>query len=700
MVVEPLVAQEEVQIELEIDPGSRSSRLRQTYWEGTHFRARVRVHVPGCGEDTLVGHAKDFAGLLRASEPLIQPGELIVGTCLATPYNEDALDLGYYNRHYPPGHATILRLGLPGIRAEATRRLGTEDDPDRKEFLLAVQIAYDAACRYVEEYALHAEAMAASETDPARVRDLERISSVCHELASGPPSSFHAALQLFQFTRVFGGHGCAGRFDQWMNPFYRRDVRSGRITRQEAQELLECLFIKMNEFGSVRENDPVTAEWSPYAGVSNDDLRNIALAGQTPQGQDACNELTYMCLGASAKLMLPEPKLNVRFFPGSPERLVRECCRVLAQGANVLALFNDEVVIPALSRLGIPLEDVRDYCNDGCSELIVGGKGTISFRVHDALPPLREAALQAEGHPPATFDAFMADYKERLTAYMPEGNGEDAAITFPYFAASIEDCLEKASPTGARYSIWGSILAEVGNAADGLAAIRTLIYEDQSLTWGELGSALKADYAGYEPLRQRLLNRMPKYGNDEDGVDEIAKEIAEYFCDGIHARARNPIGRGSKVAAGLMCFGIQQKSNLPASPDGRRQGDPCANSFSPAVGMDRSGPTAVLKSVSKVDLSKASHGSVLDIALYSSLVRGREGMGRFVDLVRSFLTMPCAATLQINVVDRDTLLRARAHPDLPEFRTLIVRVWGFSAVFVDLPPALQDHVLARTHHAL
>jgi formate C-acetyltransferase len=685
--------EDQPRIKLEFAPQGRIHRLREMYWAGTYRHGVAYKEIVGCEEDTLTGYARDFDTLLAASDPFIQPDELIVGSRLADPLDSEAIRLGYYNSHYPPGYVTLLRTGLAGIRDQARARLETEADPDKGEFLRAVAIAYDAACRHVTRYAAHASDMAAAESDPGRRRDLERIAAVCCELSTGAPTSFHAALQLLQFTRVFGGRGCIGRFDQWMYPFYEEDRESGRITQDEAQELLECLFIKMNEFGGADEKG-----YSYQA--PNDDLRNIALAGQTPDGEDACNELTYVCLQASAVLMLPEPKLNVRFYQGSPRRLLEECCRVLAKGANVLAIFNDQVVIPSLSRLGIPLEDARDYCNDGCSELIIGGKGTIWFRVHDSLSALRETILRAEHGPYATFDEVMADLKSRLVAFMPQGPAEESAVTFPFFAASIEDCLAKASPTGSRYSIHGSILAEVGNTADGLAAIRKLIYEEGTLTWEELISALKADYVGYEPLRQRLLNRMPKYGNDDDEADRIAQEIAEYFCDGVHERARNPSGHGPKWAAGLMCFGIQHKRELPASPDGRRQGDPCANSFSPSVGMDKSGPTAVFKSVAKVDLTKASHGSVLDIAFHSSAIRGEEGMAKFAALVNSFLDMPCAATLQVNVIDRDTLLRARQRPDAPEFRTLIVRVWGFSAVFVELPDALQDHVLARTEHGL
>ena len=684
---------------LELIPTSRISRLRQAYWSKTHGRAVVRKAIVGCGEDTLIGHARDLALLLEASDPFIQPDELIVGCCLAVPDDANSLDLGYYNPHYPPGYNTILRMGLPGIRDYARKRLKTETDPEKRDFLHAVGISYSAACQYAEKHAAYATELAASENDLRRKVELREIGAVCHELAMGVPSSFHAALQLVQFTRVLGGRGCIGRFDQWMYPFYKRDVERGRLTQEEAQELLECLFVKLNEFGDANPASPaVSAAGAPIVGVPNDDLRNIALAGQTPEGEDACNELTYMCLQASARLMLPEPKLNVRFFPGSPRRLLWECCRLLAKGANVLAIYNDQVVIPALLRLGIPLEDARGYCNDGCSELIIGGKSTIRFKVHDCLPALTETVLQEKETPHETFDELMTEFKSRLTPFMLEGRGESEAITFPYFAASIEDCLETASATGARYTLRGSILAEVGNTADGLAAIKKLIYEDKALTWGALVAAVKANYAGHEPLRQMLLNRAPKYGNDDDYVDAIAKEIAEYFCDGVHARACNRAGCGAKRAAGLMCFGIHQKKNLPASPDGRRQGDMTANSFSPSVGMDKTGPTAVINSAAKVDLTKASHGSVLDIALHSSVFSGEEGLEKLVALADSFLRMPCTATLQLNVIDRETLLRARANPDSPEFRTLIVRVWGFSAVFVDLPSTLQEHVLSRTEH--
>lgn len=683
----------EKEIQLDISPDERAFRLRQMYWDGTHEEAVVVKRIAGCGEDTLAGHARDFATLLEASDPYIQRDELIVGCCLSVPEDRGAIDLGFYDPHYPPGHAVLLEKGLPGIRDEALSRAQSESDARRGDFLQAVAISYDAACAYVEKYADYAGELADAEAQPARREELIKISAVCRQLAIGAPSSFHGALQLLQFTRVFGGFGCIGRFDQWLYPFYRADIDEGKITELDARELLECLFIKLNHFSDTNEAAPLN-----YESVNNDSLRNISLAGQTPEGEDGCNELTYACLEASAKLMLPEPKLNVRFFDATPPRLVRECCRVLAKGANILAIFNDEVVVPALMKLGIPIEDARDYCNDGCSEYIIGGKGTIHFKVHNALPLLNELVSQAHDDTYRRFEEVMEEYKTRLTRLMPDDHGERLATTHPYLAAGIEDCFAMASPEAARYDINGSILAQVGNAADGLAAIKKFIFEESTLTWDELNSAMESNFEGYEPLLQMLRNRGPKYGNDIDYVDEIVKEIAEFFCDGIHEKACNPQGAGPKRAAGFMSFGIHRKSDTPASPDGRRQGDPTANSFSPSVGMDRSGPTAVLKSVSKIDLTKASHGSVLDLALHSGIVQTRDALEKFAALVTTFLKMRSVGTLQFNIIDRDTLLKARANPEAPEYKTLIVRVWGFSAVFVDLPPGLQDHVISRTEH--
>ena len=673
-------------LDLNLEETSRSHRLRRHYWAGDYMAAREERPVEGCGQATLTGHGLDFAALVDVTRPHIGPDELIVGACLAVPVGDTGLDLGEYDPHYPPGHATIIAKGLSGIRDEARARLEGEAHEDRRDFLTGVEIAYDAACRFTERHARQAEALAQEEPDRGRAAELREAAATCDALAAGPPTTFRQGLQLVQLVRALGGRGCIGRFDQWLYPLLRVDLETGVLTRDQAQELLECLFIKMNHFGG------------GDVGAYNDSLRNIALAGQKADGSDACNELTYMCLQASGRLMLPEPKLNVRFCARTPRRLMRACCEVLARGANTLSIFNDEVVLPSLARLGIPDGDARDYCNDGCSEIIIGGKGTIRFQVHRALPALNELVLEAEDGRHATFEAVMAEYRRRAFEFIPPDRGGPRPVTHPFFAASIEDCLAEASPAAARYAINGTILAQVGNAADGLAAIKKQIYDEGSLTWPELARAMRDNYEGHEPLRQMLRNGSAKYGNDDDEVDGIVRDIAESFCEETHARAANPPGPGAKRAPGFMSFGIHGQADTPASPDGRRQGEPVANSFSPSVGMDRSGPTAAFRSVAKVDLTKASHGSVLDIALHASLVRGDGHMDTFVALMEAYLAMPTPATLQLNVIDHDTLLRAQKDPEAPEFRTLVVRVWGFSAVFVELPEGLQEHVVARTKH--
>jgi formate C-acetyltransferase len=239
----------------------------------------------------------------------------------------------------------------------------------------------------------------------------------------------------------------------------------------------------------------------------------------------------------------------------------------------------------------------------------------------------------------------------------------------------------------------------MGNAADGLAAIKRLVFDEKSLTWAQLHAALESDFVGCEWLRHRLLNRAPKYGNDEEEVDAILKEVAEHFCDAVHESSGNRPGPGLKLAPGFMTFGVHSRRFLPATPDGRHRGENVASSFSPGLGRDRSGPTAVLRSAGKVDLRKAGHGSVLDIAFHPSALGGAGGVGRLASFVRTFLELPCTTTLQLNMIDRDTLLAARANPTDPQYRTLLVRVWGFSAVFVALDPALQQHVIERTEHA-
>lgn len=659
----------------------RVRALREMYWAGTHKAWVEPRTVEGCGDGSLTGRARDFAALLDATPVGIQEHELLAGVCPVWVGAGGSADPGYYNPHYPPGHHNLLRLGFAGIR-ERAERLKSESNPAKRDFLNAIALAYGAACRFAERMGRHV-CTEAERTPGERGAELARIADVCLELATGPPRSFHAALQAFWFAFLFGGRGCIGRFDQWLWPFLECDLSGGRLSEHAARELLQSLWVKLNAFAG-----------------NNDSLRNVSLAGQTRDGREGCNALTFMCIEATEALRLPEPKINVRFHRGSPPELLTACCRCLRKGLSQPAIYNDEVALPALARAGVPAEDAREYCNDGCEEIILGGKCTSQFSVFDTLPLLNETLLRAETEPYASFKAVVDDLKGRLTRWMPDDTGPVQAVTHPFFAASIDDCLEAASPLGARYHLTGNIIAETANVADGLAAIKRLVFEEQRVSWQELIDAVRADYEGREALRQMILGRAPKFGNDDDYVDALATEVAESFLDGVMQHAGNGQGPGCKRMSGLMSFGLQKKQQLAASPDGRRQGDNTANSYSPAPGRDRSGPTAVLNSVGKLDATKAPFGVTLDLALHTSALDGPQGAAKLEALVRTFLAKPCCTTLQLNVIDRATLLRAQADPTNAEYRTLIVRVWGFSAAFPELIPELQAHVIERKEHEL
>ncbi len=660
----------------------RIHSLREMYWARTH-EARVEAAVlTGCGEDSLTARARDFETMLDASTPQIQECELLAGISTARPAEGSSIDLGYYNSHYPPGHHNVVEFGFAGIRDRAREKLSTEVDPAKRDFLEAVAISYDAACRYAQRTAEHLRARAGT-VDALRASELARIADACDEIAVGPPRSFHAALQAFWFVCVFGGRGCIGRFDQWMWPLLERDLAEKRISDADARELLQSLWIKLNHFGG-----------------NNDTLRNISIGGQTRDGRDGCNPLTLMCIEATETLRLPEPKINARFHKDSPPELMMATARCLAKGLSQPSLFNDEIAIPALLRAGVPIEDAREYCNDGCEEIILGGRCASHFAVFDTLSQLNETVFRHESKPYASFDEVYEDFKQRLVQWMPDDSGAEQPITHPFFAGGIDDCLEQASPVGARYHITGQIIAEAANSADGLAAIKRLIFDEEVLSWDDLIAALRSDYDGGEPLRQMILNRAPNFGNDDDFVDALATDIAEFFLDGVMEHANNGDGPGCKRVGGLMSFGLQGRQQLPATADGRRHGDNTANSYSPVPGRDRSGPTAVLNSIGKLDATKAPFGVTLDLALHTSALDGPGGFEKLVALLQTFLNKPCCTTLQLNIIDRETLLRAQADPSSPEFRTLIVRVWGFSAVFPELIPELQKHVIERTQHGL
>ena len=681
------------------DRDERIDLLREMALSKSHlsYVKRETLAATDEGKDvhTIVDRAQDFEKYLQKSGPFIQDWELIVGGCSLIPTPESTINPGVADTiHNTPNYAKVLRMGFGGIRRQAQSLRERTSDKDKQDYYDAVDIAYSAVSRFVRRHAVLAEATAAIQDNPLRKEELLKISQVCSVVATEPASSFREALQLLWFAAMLTGavqgqaegKGPIGRLDQFLYPYYQRDIQNGTITKEQAQELLECLWIKFN----MRDWQ---SSWRIY-----DSGNNVILGGVTSDGRDATNELTYMCLDATARVRLVEPKINVRIHEGTGRNLLEESCRVVRMGLGLLSFYNDRNAIPALMSTGIPLEDAREYTNDGCTELYVPGKSDLSFYVCLMLQESHNFLVGADLESFSTFEEFMTAYKGHFASLLkkhcaPVVVGAQSQSYSAFFSAMFDDCLERGVPDlkgGTVYNVRGAVLKSIVNCVDALAAIRKFVYDEKTVSWEELLTALKTDFEGYETLRHKLMNDSPKFGNDEDYVDLIAADLVEFLCD---EAAKYETGTGLRYAVGLMTWLDQGVEHIAPSADGRRSADLIASNFSPSPGKDKKGPTAIIHSVNKIDTARAGHGAVLDLKFHPSAL-AEDGLEKLVSFVDAALKGEHIITLQINVVDRETLLKAKEKPE--EYRDLLVRVRGFSAYFVDIDPWLQDQIIERT----
>ncbi len=480
-----------------------------------------------------------------------------------------------------------------------------------------------------------------------------------------------------------------GRFDQDLFPFYLHDLEKKCITSDTALELLECLWIKFNI-----ESD-----------LTTDTCENITLSGQDAQGHDVTNDLTYLCLTASLELRLPDPKINVRFHRASPRRLWQTCCEIVKEGIGGFPnFFNDDANIPSLMKAGIPLSDARLYSCDGCQELIIPGKGDFypTFSSVDFLDTLLQVLHQPRSY--KTFQAFMTAYKTQLSQAIKQAvaiaNRKDMMMAkfspVPFLSATLEGCLEQArdkTSGGTRYNYTGCLGRAFSNTANALAVIKKLVFDEHLYELQTLTTALTNNWEGYERLRLFAVNRVPKYGNDDDYVDALAVTIADHFIQEVPTY-QNP--RGGHFYPGLFTFHhVTRGGLLPASPDGRREGDGVASHISPVAGTDLNGPTAVLNSALKICQLQPSEGAALGVRFHPSALQGDTGTQNLMAFTKTFMERG-GLSLQFNVVDSKTLRTAQQYPE--RYQNLIVRVWGFSAYFVTLTKQYQEDVIARTEH--
>jgi formate C-acetyltransferase len=586
-----------------------------------------------------------------------------------------------------------------GLKEMAERRL-TEIDPLTQKgekqvaFLRSVIIVLEAAQKLALRYSRLALTLAKGEGDPSRKEELMEISLVCEKIAKGPPESFHEALQLHWLAHLInhtqGAHQM-GRFDQYMWPFLEEDLGEGSLTIQKAQELLECLWFK----------------YASYTDLDADNLQNLILGGQTPNGRDATNPLSYMCLDATNWLELIDPKVSVRIHMGTPEEFLRRVCELIAKGRYQPGIYNDEAIIPALVGAGISLEDARDYTNDGCSEILVQGKTNpwayeARVRLLSCLERITENLEEYE-----TFKELMSALQDEVgiavSMAVASCNLLQAGVPRispnPFVSATVEGCIEKAldvTDGGALYNTSAVCASGVADTADALAAIKKHVFEEGTLEKRELLEELRNNFEGAERLRLMLLNRAPKFGNDEEYVDSLAAELVKHLADEV-SKHRNP--RGGRYILGLFSYGMYIGHGLMtgATPDGRRAGEGISPNFSPAPGRDKKGPFAVLKSTTRVDQNLTPNGNALDIAIHPSVFRGPKGVNKMVALLRAMIQLG-GMQVQFNVVDTKVLKAAQAEPE--KYANLTVRLWGFPAYFVRLPKEFQDHLISRTSHPI
>ncbi|HTX54268.1 MAG TPA: formate C-acetyltransferase/glycerol dehydratase family glycyl radical enzyme [Candidatus Baltobacteraceae bacterium] len=627
--------------------------------------------------------------------------------------------------HCIPDWEKLLAVGFGGLRQEVAAKLQRLDlaepsDLAQWNFLRSLVIVTGACSAFIRRYADLARQSAATAPDPRRA-ELERIAEVCDMIAEGPATGFHEALQLLWFGHlitVIEGDARStsyGRFDQYMWPYYERDVRSGGLSAAAALELLECFWIKPNEMLLLDDREHAT-----YRGGYPNGW-NLVVGGIRPDGTDGTNALSFMCLQAFADVQLFQPNFGVRTWFGSPPALLRRTYEVIALGTGVPQVFNDEVIVDALTGCGLPLDEARDYTATGCVEhatpkaWIRGNGGWINlakaveFALNDGRCALtgRQVGLQT-GDPERfrSFPEFEGAVKQQLAYQIRhmviENNIIDRihAELVPELTISllIHDCIPKgmsAAAGGGRYNFTSPMSIGVATLGDSLAAVKTLVYEQQRITMAELRRALAADFAGQEALRQLLVNRAPKFGNDNDAVDALVVEMQQFFAAELK-QYRSPRGGTFRPGFWTVLANMGLGRLTGATPDGRKAREALSDSIGPSNGCDRQDTTAMLCSSGKIDQRAASNGTVLNLRLSPTMLTGPQGIERIGHLIRSYFDLG-GSQLAINVVSTETLRDAQRHPE--RYRDLLVKVAGYAAFFVELGEQAQNEIIARNEHS-
>ena len=646
--------------------------------------------------------------------------------------------------HLAVNYPLLLEKGLDGLREKVAERrsrinLTVLEDLHGEQFLKAIAIVLEAVSDHIIRYADLARRMATQEARPARREELLRIAENCEVIAHQPPKNFWQALQLCYFIQLMlqiesNGHSVSfGRMDQYLYPFYRRDVElEQRLTREQAIELLHGCWLKLLEVNKIRSGSHSKASaGSPL-------YQNVTIGGQNlrdGKGVDAVNPLSYAILESCGRLRSTQPNLSVRYHAGMSDDFLDACVQVIRCGFGMPAFNNDEIVIPEFIKLGVAPEDAWDYAAIGCIETAVGGKWGYRCTGMSFINFARVMLAALEGGRDATsgkvflpqeqalskgnfthFDEVLACWDKQIRYYtrksieieyvvdtVLEENAHDILCS-----ALVDDCIERAKSIkqgGAKYDWVSGLQVGIANLGNSLAAVKKLVFEQGAVAQRQLAEALASDYDGltHEQLRQRLINGAPKYGNDDDNVDALLVRAYQTYIDEIKnyhnpRYGRGPIGGDYYAGTSSISANVPFGAQTMATPDGRKARTPLAEGASPASGTDHLGPTAVIGSVGKLPTGAILGGVLLNQKLNPATLDNESDRQKLMALLRTFFEDHQGWHIQYNIVSRETLIEAKKHPD--RYRDLVVRVAGYSAFFTTLSPDAQDDIIARTEHTL
>ena len=647
--------------------------------------------------------------LIAENAPLrVLPEERVVGsaTYREAVYHRTPIHGGSSTSHLTLGFGKALRIGYRGLRREIEERLSRGDLDERgMDLFRAMLVCLDAAGIWHRRHVALLETRVEMSSGTQR-EHYESVLANLRRVPENPPETFHEAVQAFwfmyAFQRLCGNWSGLGRVDLILGDYLKRDLEEGRITLDEAREILAHFWIKGTEWIGAREYDSI--------GASGDaqHYQNVVLAGIDADGNEVANEVTYLILDIVEELHISDFPVAVRVGRGTPERLLRRVAEVQRMGGGIVSIYNEDVVLRALEGLGIPAEDARTFANDGCWEVIVPGKTAFRYMPFDMLQILQEvlglndasAPIPEYGNFEALYRRFVEALSERIDAIQ---GGQDAAFSdgSPTTLVSmlIADCIEKGRgyfDRGSRYVFAAPHAGGMADVCNSLLAIRRIVFEDELLSLQELVQILREDWADQELLRRRVRNRLAYYGNDDDEADAMMRRLFDDYTGKVaEVRERN----GAFRPAGISTFGreVPWREHRTAAAHGFRQDDILATNFSPTPGTDRKGPTAAIRSYCKMDFERLPNGGTLELKIHPSCMKGEQGLDSLMALLKSFIELG-GFYLNVDVVDSEMLRDAQKHPE--RYPNLAVRISGWSARFHTLCKEWQDMIIQRTEQML